>query len=74
MSNHNPLIDDRMPDETLQNVSHVVTYLSVVEPIDGCEILSDDTKHGLYLLLLCVRDALDFEVGRVEKLRKGEAS
>ena len=74
MSNRNPLIDDTMPDQTLTNLSHVVTYLSVVEPIDGCEFLSDDTKHGLYLLLSCVQNALDFEAGRVSAMRKEGAS
>ena len=61
MSKRNPLIDSTMPDQTLQNVSSVVSYLQVAEPPEGCEA-DENTQHGLYLLLSCVREALEYEV------------
>ncbi len=68
MSNHNPLIDSTMPDQTLLNVSAAVSYLAMVEPVKGCE-LGEESQHGLYLLLSCVSDALDYEAGRVKAMR-----
>ena len=73
MSMQNPLIDNTMPDQTLHNLSSVVSYLQVVEPMEGCEV-GEKGQHGLYLLLSCVREALDFEAGRVEKMREGSTS
>ena len=69
MSTQNPLVDDTIPGQTLSNLSSVISYLSMVTPVKGCE-LGDHTQHGLYLLLLCVQEALDFEADRVGTLRK----
>jgi hypothetical protein len=72
MSNHNPLIHSTMPDQTLHNVSSVISYLQTIEPVDGCE-LGEKGQHGLYLVLECVGEALEYEASRVETLRKADA-
>ncbi len=72
MSNENPLIDDDSY-QTLYNVSCALCFLQTVEPKDGCEILTNDTKYGEYLLTSCIRDAIDYEKERAFKQRKAEA-
>ena len=69
MSNHNPLIDNTMPDQTLTNVCNVLSYLQALAPVDDGEMLNADTSHGQYLLLACIREALDYEQERVQALR-----
>ncbi len=50
-------------------------FLGVVAfAVDGGELLSDDTNYSQYLLLSCVRDALDYEKHRVlQRKRRTDA-
>lgn len=70
MSIRNPLISDGAPDETLSNASNVLTYLPMVEPMAGCELMADGPKYGLWLIQPCVTCALKYEEGRVKTLRE----
>ena len=70
MSNRNSLIDDDSTYQTLHNASCVIRYLQALAPVDEGELMGEDAIYGQYMLLACIRDALDHEKGRVLTMRK----
>lgn len=63
----NPLIG-LFPDDTLLACSQVLAFLSMYR-IEDCP--SEYEKQGLSIIHHVVKSALDYEIGRVAKLRMG---